>query len=243
MKKLIGLALLLCSCAGNPSLPERQIDHPYTLPTDTREFALGVGVARVRELDGRTVNIFGAPGGWAIPISENWTWDLLTMVRHQFHHGARDTAGVRFGVSAIGYSTLDGLIMSPSAEFYYKRLLSPNFALENTLGGDWLTRTRLPGANGWRTYLNVAPLFQLDDNKALSVSAGLALVHRYFGWNMNSLSLFPSDQTRVVVPLGTRFAWRFSKRWEGDVNYRLDAIGQAQGYRAQTLAAVMHYYW
>ena len=177
---LATMAFLAVGCASsNPSLPMRKIDRPYTLPEDTRELALGVGFQYAKER-GESIDrdIVPIAGNFSIPLSETWTYDVFTHFRHQLHHDDKNTYGFGFGLSEIGYTSLNGFFMTPTLSFYYRHNFSRDFALETGLRGNY----RYFSENEARPFLlllNVAPVWQIDDSKYLRFSAAIAQERLY----------------------------------------------------------------
>lgn len=236
------LPLFLAACAGNPSLPSRQIDQPYTLPADTREFYFGAGFVHVKKGKEASTRLL-LPLSWHLPQGDNWTWELLTAVRHQFYRTPTQTAGLRFGVDSLGYSTTSGWIIDPLASLYYKQLYSPNFALEHTLGGNYTIRTKRSDWNGWRAFLKNSAIFQLSDSTAISPGVTLAMEQEYFSSTVLRVIYLPEDRALFTVPLDLKFSWRLGLQWESVTRYEFDGIGHTLGFRAHSFATVMKHYW
>jgi hypothetical protein len=227
-------------------LPTRQIDQPYTLPSDTKEISLGVGTSVVKSnfIRDEVTRVYPV-GVLRYPISATWTWELLTGLSHQFYHDEVNTYGIQFGVKDIGYATSTGFFYAPMLSLYYKHLLSKNFALENTLGTIHRFYTQDARRDGWKHFLSIGPLFQLDDNKALSPSVTLSVEKHLYPSSYGSLeeSIRPENKTVFTIPLSLSFRWRHSPGWESRVGYSYYGIGYTQRFQVHEANASLAHYW
>ena len=235
-------ALTLTACAGSPSLPERRIDRPYTLPVDTRELTVGFSYRTEQSHAAARDTDWNIPTGLSVPINENWTWDVLTSVRYQIHHDTNDTLGVRFGAASLGYTSFRGYFLEPLASLYYRRNLGRSLAVESALGGSYLWTEHLK-YDPFRIFLRVAPVVQLDDSKAFAPRI-LVERERNYGLFINDDDFVsPGYGTEFVFPVGADFSWRFSPQWEGVLDYAYHGLGYKNGYRAQVGSLLVRHFW
>ncbi len=235
---------LLAACATDSTLPTRQVEHPYTLPEYTTHFALGAGVASVRDdVLGDAVYLGYPVGQWEVPISNSWTWEVLMAFRHQFHRDEKNTYGMRFGIAELGYSSSSGWFIQPLLNFFYQRRVGANLALNHTLGGNYSSRSEHSSLNGWKAFYELGALFQLDDSKSLTPRLTLGLERRYSNPQLLRSTVLPENKAAVTLPLGIDFNWRLGQQWATELSYDFYGIGYSRGFRSHQLALAFSRYY
>jgi hypothetical protein len=245
LKLIAGLlgVFFLYACSGNPSLPTREIDRPYTLPDDTATWNFGF-MGAVNKIEGFRRTGAGIPYmNWESSLGDNLTleWNgLPPALRYQIFHKERDTLGLRAAL-LWGYTSRLGTIYSPSLKLYYRRILGNDFALEIVPGYERSRSTRENIRDGWEAQTEIYGVMQLSEKNSLH----LGIVPTYSknrGWVFHEMHA-PRADKEFVVPLRAKLQRRMTQQWEIYFRTHYDRLGRKNRYYYLEGDLGFNHYW
>jgi hypothetical protein len=250
-RKLVPLlALGFAGCAAAPVLekyPERQIDRPYTLPKDVASWETLFG--SFHEKDGMWNNHTNLiyPLIWNQSLSDTWqlTWmPLPLIVSHEITRDETGYWGASLGTGA-SHSSYSGLTLWPTALVKRRQIISPDFALDATVTGNF----RVPFRSGdfrWTGDLTAAPLFQVRSNVALGPTLSVRLEEEVLvavdvtddDWRVTT------NRTRKVrYPIGAYAQWLMSKQWELSFSHTYYRLGYDSDFTRRDYLLTLTHFW
>lgn len=244
----VWLLVVVSGCTSAPELakyPRAQIERPYTLPDKVATWTTVIPFGYYQD---NTASLFlppiPVPLFWRSALSDKWTlnWSPLpTGASYQIDQTESRLLGLSFG-AGLGYgSGVIGLVISPSATFYYRQNLTPTVALELVPAVDASFRTGGASAT-WSTELGAGPLFQVTPFFALR-ARGTLRVSNGVSSTVVASTLTPPLLSRVTFPLSLGALWSIHRQWDLNFGYSFDGIGYANGYSAHDGTVTVVHYW
>lgn len=156
-----------------------------TLPASTWEVRLGLGVTtgRVRDFgtsvystespeDAPLEREFSAVGSFTYAISDRLQWSVpLPAFAYRFGDEGELTAILRGGLTAFGYSSIDGVLGALDAGVGVRTWLSSGFSVVSAVSTDWAfgtrERERILGLHG-----NLGLVWNVTDRVIVALAAG-----------------------------------------------------------------------